>query len=160
MNKKSPYYLDILFYSKRGLFFAPLVRLQTRGWTSHVSIRFLDGDVMEALPFKGVVRRPYGPEDYAAKIIRVEVSREEYYEIRSWFLSQEGKGYDYWGISRFITRIPHRTNNKWFCSGFIFEGFRQGNIYLLERTKEWEVYPMMLWRITAGYEVKNEMNSV
>ncbi len=143
-------YVDLLFYRKRGLLFAPWVRFQTRSQWSHVAIRFMNGDVIEALPFKGVIKRKAIAADNDAAVLRIDVPEFDYVAMYNWACRQVGHGYDYLGVLRFITRIPHRTNHRWFCSGVGFQMFMERQISLLARTEEWEVSPGLLWRTPLG----------
>lgn len=103
------------------------IRWQTRSPYSHVAILTSAGNVIEAVPWHGVVCSG-DPWQYHRPNTRIDVFDFTYpltdYEERvglQWLLAQVGKPYDYRGVIRFVTRVPHTVNGAWFCSELIAE---------------------------------------
>jgi uncharacterized protein YycO len=139
-------YVDLLLYRGRG-WGGRLITWQTRSPYSHAAVCFDDGTIVESLQGRGVIARPYGPEDVSAETYRVGGLRfAQLVHGRHWLWEQIGKPYDYLAILRFVTRRRHDDHARWFCSELVFEFAAQMGVRLLERTEAWEVSPGMLAR--------------
>jgi uncharacterized protein YycO len=140
MNVNGP---AILFFRGRGLI-SSLIRWQTRGEYSHVGLLLPDGSVIEAWQGSGV-RKTTLKDWKGVDAFTVEgASYSQWESAISFATAQVGKGYDYWGIVRFISRGNMPDNDKWFCSELVFDAFAAAGIPLLARTHGWAVSPGVL----------------
>ena len=101
------------------------IRLQTLCNTSHVAWETRAGTVIEAVPWHGVVCSD-DPWRYHTPGTKIKVfdfasplTDEEGRVALRWLLKQVGKKYDYRGVIRLVTRVPHPENDKWFCSELV-----------------------------------------
>jgi uncharacterized protein YycO len=134
------------------------IRWFTRGTYSHAALVTDAGTVWESRErtktWKGGVRKLASLAEAAdpgdvVHVFEVETSAEEDAEILKFAQSQEGHGYDYWGLVRFLDRRSDEADEKagtWFCSEFVHAAFRAAGIELFERTFDWEVAPDLLKR--------------
>jgi uncharacterized protein YycO len=124
--------VKILLFRGRGIISA-LIRWQTRSRKySHAAIEFSDGIVIEAWQGAGVrktTRKPGPGIDEFVVCGGVSESQEQ--AIRTFSEAQVGKGYDYIGVLRFISRGRHDNRERWFCSELVFESLLAGGIRLL-----------------------------
>lgn len=68
-----------------------------------------------------------------------------------------GKPYDWTDVTRFVTRIPGKTDgSKWFCSELVFELCRRIGRLLFAMTLAWEVSPVMVPRSIALRYLRSE----
>lgn len=72
------------------------------------------------------------------------LTARETVQLRLFFGTQLGKGYDWRGVAHFITRRSTDNPDKWFCSELVFAGLKRVNVTLLERVEQHKVYPGML----------------
>lgn len=138
--------IKVLIYRRNG-FISNAIKWQTRSIYSHAAI-VINGVLIEALEFKGVIRRDVKESDFkGADVFNLPslsfVQREE---LKEFLREQIGKKYDYRMISRFITRKGETksSKNKWFCSELVFAAFLEAGIELLKLTKPFEVSPGLL----------------
>jgi uncharacterized protein YycO len=133
----------ILLFKGRGII-STLIRWQTRSPYSHAAILLADGSIVESWQGKGV----RGTELHDWKNVDVfyvpSATNAQWFNVVLFMLNRIGKGYDYWGVLRFITRTNMPPNDKWFCSEIVFEAFQEAGINLLERIDPWEVSPGLL----------------
>jgi uncharacterized protein YycO len=142
--------MKILLFKGRG-FVSWLIRFQTRSKYSHVAI--VVGDwLYEAWQGAGVRKVPYA--EHVAKnggdnvdVFRLdpglpfdEAAALAYLEARV------GKGYDYWGVIRFVTRRRMPANDKEFCSEYGFSAVLSGGVQLFRDTEPYEVSPGLFGR--------------
>lgn len=131
--------------------------IQFVNWASgsHASEVHEDHSVTEAWHVGGVRHTPHFCVDHApgTKIDLYRVNgltsgeQEGVDEFLSW---QIGKGYDYRGVLRFLSRrdpkevIDQRHVRRWFCSVLIFCAYLHVRRPLLERISPHKVYPALL----------------
>lgn len=78
---------------------------------------------------------------------RLDTTPAQEMAVRTWLLTQVGKGYDWGGILHFITRpiADHDNKARWFCSELIFAAYQiAAGINILERIVANRVYPSIL----------------
>jgi uncharacterized protein YycO len=125
-----------------------LIRWQTRSHYAHAAIQ-IDEHIYEALPFKGVIRRFTRSADMAADTFLVAYPDSLYTDrltnrVRSFLEEQVGKGYDFAGVVRFVTREKAKDDDTWFCSELVYEALRQAGMKLLRCDESWKVSPGLL----------------
>lgn len=130
-----------------------LIRFQTRSCYSHAA--FIDTATHEV--FESTIRGkgvqgwiPAGKLHTAGTVVDVFVpvtplSMDEEHRLRLWLAIQQGKGYDFLGILRFIDRRRHVDNDRrWFCSELVFSGFLDLGRALLVHIPAYAVAPAHL----------------
>jgi len=76
----------------------------------------------------------------------LDLTPEQVERIESFLTSQLGKGYDFLGVNRFLTRSQTPDDpERWFCSELIFAAFLHAGIELLARVEARKVMPVMLF---------------
>lgn len=151
--------MKVLLHSGPG-FIGAAIRWQTDSDWSHASLWFpRSREVIESREFKGVVRTPLAAVaeamhrtpglrvavyDFAAPLTRREESRA-YWHARS----EEGAGYDYPAIFRFVTRARGASDSRWFCSEFVAHIAEKHARRLFNETPAWRVTPGLLPRSLA-----------
>lgn len=136
--------VDIIFYRGSG-FMSSLIRFFTWGKYSHVALRFENGDLWESYPGKGVrcgqESSATNPETYTLWVS--DVSEDL---LRGFLRQQRGKGYDYFGVLRFIPRIGRYvgTPKRWFCSELVFEALYFAGVRVLNHIRGNKVSPASL----------------
>lgn len=123
-----------------------MIRWQTNGEYSHAAIQLPDGRIIEAWHNPPKVRLRYKLSDWsnveAYDVVGMDAAR--WNEAVDWARKQIGKGYDFGGVARFITRWRKEQDEKWFCSELVFEAIRRGGVDLLHRIKCSQVSPTVL----------------
>jgi uncharacterized protein YycO len=127
--------------------------IQWRTWSdvSHVSLITHHGLTLESVPFRGVVKHE-GLDAYHRPGTKVDIYRVEHApaltaRIVGFALMQEGKAYDWRGILGFLSRRAGAQNqDRWFCSEYVFEAFRQAGVDLLARVESYQVAPCDILR--------------
>jgi uncharacterized protein YycO len=140
--------MKILLFRGRGLI-SWLIRFQTDSPYSHAAI--VIGDTLyEAWQGAGVRKMPYSEHKQRNSTADVDVFELtvpcDVEKVQAYLESRVGKGYDYWGVIRFVTRKHLPENDKDFCSEYVFAGVQDGGVKLLERTEPCEVSPGLLGR--------------
>lgn len=123
-----------------------LIQWQTDSYYWHAGLLFNDLWLIEANTSDGVVERKL--TDYrGVELYTVEnITQEDIARIYEFAWVQIGKGYDYWGVLRFISRRLLPENDRWFCSELVYAAFQAAEIHLLERVEAWQVSPGLLAR--------------
>ena len=118
---------------------ARLIQLQTRSPFHHAALIAENGEVFEAIgkpfPFGKVVKaKSFSSNHKPGEDIDVFEVTTPYMRTKSmkWMKKQIGKGYDYRSVLRFLTRVPAKKNQRYFCSELIFEYFTVGSLPLLK----------------------------
>lgn len=139
--------MHVCLYHSPGLISA-FIRWQSRSPYSHASLLFSDGVVIESKEFKGVHSLPKldPPKGSRVQLYKVNCTPRQEHAVRSFMQSQDGKGYDYLAVLRFISRTPveHWQKHRWFCSEIVFYALRLAGILLLINVEPWEVSPEIL----------------
>lgn len=145
----------ILFQLHKGSsLFSRIIRWFSRSHYSHVSIWFFNqedphlGEIYEAWEGEGV-RKVLGSQYQKARdegkinlYTYKEPATPEQKEALKEVLERElGKGYDYRGVIKFISRRAHKEDDAWFCSEYVAYASRAINRPLFERTEDWELKP-------------------
>lgn len=132
--------IHILLYHGHGII-DTLIRWQTDGRVAHAALRN-KGEVIEARPKEGVIRRPYTAADAQAEAYAVpSMTDAEWRDAWSFANSQVGKKYDWLGIFRFLTRNKEQDPARWFCSELVFAAIDYSGPNLLERVPAYKVSP-------------------
>jgi uncharacterized protein YycO len=134
----------ILLFRGRGLASA-LIRFQSRGEYSHAAILMPDGRIVESWQGAGVrVKTLSDWKDIDAFTIP-NMPQAAWDDAIRFALDQVGKGYDYVGVARFITRKRHYTDiDKWFCSELVFAALQSVGFAPFDRIEPWAVSPGLL----------------
>jgi hypothetical protein len=140
MNDVKP---AVLLFRGRGII-SSLIRWQTRGTYSHAAFLLRDGRIVEAWQGRGVHVRELDSFDGIARFSIPEMTDEQWDVALGYALSQVGKGYDYWGVLRFLSRRMQPENDRWFCSELVVESLNQAGVYPFKRTRPSEVSPGLL----------------
>ena len=120
------------------------IRWQTDSQYSHAALLFGDFYLIEAWASPGVRTRALKPGEDVDIFEVAGCDDEASSVIWEFAQAQVGKGYDWLGVLRFISRNRLPENDRWFCSELVFEAFKKAEINLLERTESWRVSPGML----------------
>lgn len=122
---------------------ASAIKWQTDSRYSHAALLFNERFLIESVGGEGVIGRLVQPEDLSqADVFDVLGIDEETAAVVFGFANgQVGKGYDYWGCARFISRRHLPENDRWFCSELVAESFKQAEYPLLMRVESWQVSP-------------------
>lgn len=122
------------------------IRWQTRSVYSHAALLCPDGHLIHALADRGVVREPapFGPDD-TCDVFNVPSMTSKQWEAAARFAAaQVGKGYDWWGVIRFVARDRLPDSPNYFCSELVFEALAWAGRRVLERCEAYDVSPGML----------------
>jgi uncharacterized protein YycO len=131
----------VLFRNTDG-FIARLIRWQTDSKYCHAALLFNDTYLIESTGPRGVEARYFNKDHEECDIFDVEnLTEEDKAFVYAFASSQRGKGYDFWGVLRFISRSRLPENDRWFCSELVFEAFRAAEVNLLDRVEPWQVAP-------------------
>jgi uncharacterized protein YycO len=118
---------------------AALVKWQTRSHYSHAAL-WLPGTswCVESYPFRGVRSRLLTAADWQ----KVHAYRVPGMTYKQWLGAlefcrmQEGQGYDWRNVIRFLTRVPARENKRWFCSELVHEAISKTYRSLLNKPSD------------------------
>ena len=139
--------MKVLLFRGRG-FISGAIRCFTRSQYSHAALWFPErNQIFEAWQGAGVRFKEWENDwrNVDAYDFERPLTSHELADIIAFCRSQDGSGYDYWGIVGFITRRPRKSNKKWFCSELVYAAFQVVGIDLLHpSTQAWEVSPGML----------------
>ncbi len=125
--------MRILQYRGKSLI-SKAIRFQTRSPHSHTAVQMDDGRVAEAWHVGGF---QINPNPWTVHSAGTDIDVYGIYAhyshdwVERWLLEQEGKGYDFRAILRFLTRRDHPDNKKLFCSEAAILAFRAGGLELL-----------------------------
>ena len=121
------------------------IRWQTRSVYSHAAWVMADGSVIEAwqsgvrhVANLSVAHTPETVVDLFSIPNMIDHYRDH---VEDWLISQLGKGYDYRGVLRFLTRRQGTNPDRWFCSELVAEACNQKWLPLLRRIKSSSVSP-------------------
>lgn len=110
---------------------AAIVKWQSRSHYSHAALLIPGTNtVIESYPFKGVRKRQLTARDWE----RIHAYAVPGMTGKQWSAciqfaeSQLGMGYDWRNVFRFVSRIPARENQRWFCSELVFQAIEK--VYL------------------------------
>ena len=128
------------------------IRWQTRSQYSHASLVYADRSgnpsnlSIESREFRGVRRHIITPEEWkAVDLFDVpSMSAAMWHDAFTFAHRQLGKGYDWRGVARFVTRIPATENDRWFCSELVCAALRYAGERVLQRIDCCEVSPGLL----------------
>lgn len=114
------------------------IRWQTRDNTSHTALLEDDGSVWEAWHKGGVAHNE------SISSVHTPGTKVKVYSLKPEYLdcfgestalkfleAQEGKGYDFSSVLRFLSRRDAPKNNLWFCSELALTYFQKGCLPLL-----------------------------
>lgn len=124
--------MRLYFYRGHGIG-AALIRFFSRSKYAHVSIAFSNGDVYEAVPFKGCIKTTLKSTEGVTPMMFKHGAVIDEGRVRAYLESELGTGYDWIGVLAFIIGIKPR-NNLMFCSEYTFNGVKVGGPELQERT--------------------------
>lgn len=137
--------MRILLFRGTGLVNA-LIRWQTRSHYAHAAIYDPATRLLwESYPRAGVRARYMAPSDFAKDVDHFVCKAGFSQGLVQWFLSEKkGRGYDYLGVLRFLTREKERDHNKYFCSELVYEAFQSAGVELLNCAEPWKISPALL----------------
>ena len=137
------------------------IEWQTRSPYSHVAVELDDGRIVEAWHKQGVRIIDHGHEGHSMG------TPIEYYSIgvpfshapvEAFLLNQVGKGYDWRGVWRFVSRRDQPVNDRWFCSELCVAAFAQGGLHLLKGNpsifspRDVSISPVIVYESTHTHE--------
>lgn len=133
MNMGKPLSGVILAYRGKSIV-SRLIELQTRSPYSHVAIEFPGHGVWESWMPAGVRKvdhyldghTPGTPVDVFA--VDGDVP---WVAVWDFCHAQQGAGYDWRGVFRFLSRRPAPVNGRWFCSELVAAAFIEASLPLL-----------------------------
>jgi len=119
---------------------AMLVKWQSRSMYSHAAM-LIPGTttVIESYPFYGVRKRVLTARDWE----RVHayavpgMTPRQWAAARQWAELQLGKWYDWRNVLRFVSRLPGRVNDRWFCSELVFAALERSYRRVLQTAAEY-----------------------
>lgn len=119
---------------------AQLVRWQSRSIYSHAAL-LIPGTltVIESYPFHGVRKRQLTPKDWnnVHAFAVPEMTAKQWAGAIQFAESQLGAGYDWRNVFRFVSRIPARENQRWFCSELVFQAIAKTFLRVLNMAAEY-----------------------
>lgn len=137
--------MKILLFKGRGILSA-IIRWQQRTMYSHAAVLLWGLEIIEAWQGKGVQRKFLKSLENILCLECPGMTQQQEFDVYSFMQSQVGRGYDYLGVLRFVSRQRNTTNEEWFCSELVYAAFLAAGINLLARSEPWEVSPGLLAR--------------
>ena len=138
--------LKVALFKNRDGLFARWIQWQTDSPYCHAGLVFNDTILVESRVGKGVIEVPFKPSP-VVDLYEIEgLSDEDIGVIWDFTREQLGKGYDYWGAFRFLSRDRLPENDRWFCSELVYAACQAAQLELLERVEAWQVSPGLLAR--------------
>lgn len=131
----------ILAFSRGKGLWSAIIRWQTWSKYSHVAAVTPDA-VYDAMPFKGVRKRKFWSDISDIDFFVVTGAYRNLTAV-NFIEDQIGKGYDWFGVLRFIPRW-RKSNNRWFCSELIYEAMRRAGLTMLRDIPASKVSPGLL----------------
>ncbi len=137
----------VLLYQGSG-FVSSLIRWQTRCAYTHAAILRPDGQVLEAREFAGVQLVPYAvrPGEIVDHFRVAGLTAQQWREVLDFGERRLGRGYDYLGVLRFLSRRSGGNPDRWFCSELVFAALETAGLPVLSRIHAVEVSPALLAR--------------
>jgi hypothetical protein len=119
---------------------AAIVKWQSRSAYSHAALLIPGTNtVIESFPFRGVRQRTLSVRDWerihAYEVIGMDAA--QWQEALDFATARIGQGYDWRNVFRFLTRIPGRENQRWFCSELVFKAIEVAYRRLLNMSAEY-----------------------
>lgn len=133
----------VLLFRGRGIISA-LIRWQTRSVYSHAALLMPDGKIIESWQGEGVRTKQLTDWSNIDQFEVVGMTSEQWIDAIEFARLQIGRGYDYLGVIRFISRRSMPANGRWFCSELVFMALRVAGVDLLARIEAGEVSPGVL----------------
>jgi uncharacterized protein YycO len=125
-----------------------LIKRQTRSVYSHAALLVPGSSdrVLESREFAGVQLTTLSEYDktFIDWFAIPDMKPEQYERAFNFAMMQMGMKYDYWSVARFLTKVPARENDKWFCSELVHKAIAEGGTRLLCRIQSAEVSPGLL----------------
>lgn len=115
------------------------IQTWTRSVYNHVGLVTPENVVIEAT-WPRVRERMLKPGE-RVDFFTLDLSDEKWMEVERFMRSQVGVKYDVRGLLRFVTRVPHSENGKWFCSELVFHALQRVGVQLQERIGAEQVPP-------------------
>lgn len=133
----------VLLFRGRGLLSA-FIRWQSRSKFAHAALLLPDGRILESWPGAGV-RVTSLPDWDGVTVCRVQGMTEVGWRMSvSFACEQVGCGYDWLGVTRFVSRREMPTNTRWFCSELVTAAVAAGGVELVRGIPPSEVSPHLL----------------
>lgn len=140
--------MRFVLYANQKSIVSRLIRWQTRGQYSHAALLTSDGSIIESMEGIGVRSRKSVDADIGDDtfdIFTVATTENQDKIIEMFAGHQIGKGYDYLGVLRFLTRKPnYNQKDRYFCSELVFDAFSYAGVDLFKDMQGWEVSPALL----------------
>lgn len=133
----------ILLFKGRGIV-STLIRWQTRSEYSHAAILLPDGTIIEAWQGAGVRRKIISDWTDVDSFMVTAMTPAQWASAIDFAAQQIGKGYDYKGVIRFLSRQSLKLDSRWFCSELVFAALERAGVAVLSRVDASEVSPAML----------------
>ena len=134
----------VLAYRGKSLI-SKIIRWHTRSQYSHVAIA-IDGRIYEA--WRGGVSHAATPWANHTENTHIDLftvpgtTHEQALEAEAFLKSHIGDGYDFRMVSRFLSRLGPKPNDRWFCSELVCAALRQvGHHIVAEQVSCDEISP-------------------
>ncbi len=123
----------IIHFVKTRSLFDRVIQFITWAKYSHVAMTLPSGVCWQSSPFKGVYDSKFKGKKNGFDNYEITVTDLELQKITEFCQAQDGKGYDWTGVSRFVFRqsMDDWGRSRWFCSEFVFSAFKHAGIRLL-----------------------------
>lgn len=134
----------LLLFHGRGLISAT-IRWQTRSSFSHAALLCPDGHtIIEAWQGAGVREKEIDDWDGVSAFNVTGMMPEHWAGALAFARAQVGKGYDYLGVLRFVSRGIRDDGQRWFCSELVFAALESVGVRLLHRIEARAVSPGLI----------------
>jgi hypothetical protein len=118
------------------------IQTQTRSIYNHCGLITPQGTVIEAT-FPRTRERAFSRWEPCDTFVIDGAVQDQWLTVES-FMRGEARlktPYDIRGVLRFVSKVPHRENGKWFCSELVFYACQLAGIQLLDRIGAEQVSP-------------------
>ncbi len=113
---------------------AAIIRFFSRSKYSHVSLAFKNGDLYEAVPFKGCRKSRLKSTEGVSAMMFKHGATVDSALVKSYLETELGTRYDYCGVVSFLCGLKP-SSKRMFCSEYVFNALRAGGVELQERTE-------------------------
>jgi uncharacterized protein YycO len=138
--------MRILLFKGKGVI-SRSIRWQTRGKYSHAAVLLNDDKTIIEAWHTGTGVRKKEVKDWSnIDVYYVPgLTKAEAANVLAFLEAQIGKGYDYFGVLRFLSRRNRDNPNRWFCSELVVAAFRHAGVQLFHpQVPAWKISPETL----------------
>lgn len=122
-----------------------LIRWQSRGVYSHAAFLMRSGLIVESWQGAGVRIKDLSDWQDIDAFTIPGMTPAQWDDAIAFALDQLGKGYDYLGVLRFVSRQRGSADlDRWFCSELVFAALQSVGVSPFARIEPWAVAPSLL----------------